>query len=71
VRVEPVDSERRPTLAEKFRNVIGTVQDLPSDMAENHDRYVHGTRVVMTSVDGRQADARVIQTTAAARADRN
>ena len=43
VRIEPVDSERRPTLAERFRNVIGTVPDLPSDMAENHDHYVHGT----------------------------
>ena len=71
VRVEPVDSERRPTLAERFRDVIGTVPDLPSDMAENHDRYVHGTRVVMRSFNGEQAEAQVIQTTAAARGNRN
>ena len=62
---------RRPTLPERFRDIVGTVPDLPSDMAENHDHYVHGTRVVMTSFDGEQAEAQVIETTAAARADRN
>ncbi len=43
VHVQPVESARRPTLAERFKDVIGTVEDLPSDMAENHDHYVHGT----------------------------
>lgn len=47
VRIEPfargetVPSEG-PTLIEQFGNVIGTVPDLPSDMAENHDHYLHG-----------------------------
>jgi hypothetical protein len=32
-----------PTLAERFKAVIGTVSDLPSDTAENHDHHIHGT----------------------------
>jgi hypothetical protein len=31
-----------PTLVEQFRDVIGTVPDLPPDMAEHHDHYLHG-----------------------------
>ena len=31
-----------PTLAEQFADVIGTVPDLPSDMAAQHDHYLHG-----------------------------
>ena len=42
VQVEPI-SQRRMTLAERFKDVIGCVSDLPSDMAENHDHYIHGT----------------------------
>jgi hypothetical protein len=42
VRVEPV-LQRCKTLAERFRDVIGCVSDLPTDMAENHDHYIHGT----------------------------
>ena len=38
VQVEPVDSVSVPTLAEQLRDVIGIVDDLPEDMAENHDR---------------------------------
>ena len=40
VRVEPI--EPRP-LNDRFRDVIGRATDLPSDMAENHDHYIHGT----------------------------
>ena len=43
VRVEPIASGSRPTLAERFKDVIGTVPDLPPDMAKNHDHYIHGT----------------------------
>ena len=43
VRVEPVAPVPRRTLAERFKDVIGSVTDLPSDMAENHDHYIHGT----------------------------
>ena len=47
VRIVPVvDAARksagRKTLAERFKNIIGSVDDLPEDMAENHDKYLHG-----------------------------
>ena len=47
VRIVPVaDAARKPgsrkTLAERFKNIIGAVDDLPEDMAENHDKYLHG-----------------------------
>jgi hypothetical protein len=31
-----------PTLAEQFADLIGTVPDLPTDMANQHDHYIHG-----------------------------
>jgi len=43
VAVEPVESGRGMTLAERFKDIIGTVPDLPEDMADNHDHYIHGT----------------------------
>jgi hypothetical protein len=43
VRVELADAAERKTLAERFKNIIGTVHDLPADMADNHDHYIHGT----------------------------
>ena len=47
VRIVPVSeaapsSPTRKTLAERFQNIIGAVDDLPDDMAENHDDYLHG-----------------------------
>jgi hypothetical protein len=30
------------TLYERLKDVIGTAQGLPEDMAENHDHYIHG-----------------------------
>jgi hypothetical protein len=30
-----------PTLAQQFGDIIGAVPDLPSDMAEHHDHYLH------------------------------
>jgi hypothetical protein len=41
VRVEPVALQRK-TLAEQLGDLIGSVPDLPSDMAEQHDHYLHG-----------------------------
>jgi len=41
VRVEEV---KRPTHAELFKDFIGCLSDLPEDMADNHDHYIHGTR---------------------------
>jgi hypothetical protein len=31
-----------PTIADQFADVIGTVPDLPDDMAAQHDHYIHG-----------------------------
>jgi hypothetical protein len=47
VRVEPFSRDESiavegPTLAEQFADVIGTVPDLPSDMAAQHDHCLHG-----------------------------
>lgn len=43
VHIEPVEPAPRLTLAQKFKDVIGSVTDLPCDMAEQHDHYIHGT----------------------------
>lgn len=40
VRVEPLKEE---TLAKRLKSVIGSVQGLPPDFADNHDHYIHGT----------------------------
>ncbi|HEV3259838.1 MAG TPA: hypothetical protein VG013_23420 [Gemmataceae bacterium] len=34
---------RKPTLAERLLQHAGTVPDLPPDLAEQHDHYLHGT----------------------------
>ena len=31
------------TLGERLRKFKGVAQDLPADLAENHDHYLHGT----------------------------
>ena len=43
VRVEPIAKAKPMTLAEQFKDFIGIVDDLPEDMARNHDHYLHGT----------------------------
>ena len=35
--------EKPKTLAEQFRNSIGSVPDLPEDMAAQHDHYLYGS----------------------------
>jgi hypothetical protein len=35
-------TEAKPSLAERLLRLAGTVKDLPSDMARNHDHYLHG-----------------------------
>ncbi|HWG44579.1 MAG TPA: hypothetical protein VN688_17505 [Gemmataceae bacterium] len=37
------ETTRKPTLGERLLGLAGTVDDLPSDMAEQHDHYIHGT----------------------------
>ncbi len=31
-----------PTLYERLKDFIGIADDLPEDLAENHDHYLHG-----------------------------
>ena len=44
VRVQPEAefSTETPSLADRLRTVIGKAKGLPSDLAENHDHYLHG-----------------------------
>lgn len=41
VQVEPLSSE--PTWSEVLEDVIGQADNLPADLARNHDYYIHGT----------------------------
>ena len=46
VMVEPIEilsDEDGPTLLERLQSVVGKAEGLPSDLAENHDHYLHGT----------------------------
>jgi len=36
------ETDGGPTLYERLKDVIGTAEGLPVDMAENHDHYIHG-----------------------------
>jgi len=38
-----VESLEEISLAKRLKNVIGGVEGLPPDFAENHDHYIHGT----------------------------
>jgi hypothetical protein len=31
-----------PTLGDRFKNVAGRAEGLPTDLAANHDHYLHG-----------------------------
>jgi hypothetical protein len=41
VQVELIEP-RRSTLGDRLMKYSGRVKGLPTDMAENHDRYIHG-----------------------------
>jgi hypothetical protein len=43
VQVEVVTAPPRRTLAERLKNVVGIASDLPPDMADQHDHYLHGS----------------------------
>lgn len=48
VQVEPVArgegiAGEGPTLLEQLSDVVGSVPELPPDMAQQHDHYLHGT----------------------------
>jgi len=38
----PPRKRRLPTLYEQLKPVIGIAKGMPSDLAENHDHYLHG-----------------------------
>lgn len=42
VRVEPVEESKSLPLGKALLRFSGVVSDLPSDMAKNHDHYLHG-----------------------------
>jgi hypothetical protein len=43
VRIEEVPAAvSAPTWGKVFEDLIGTVEDFPEDMADNHDHYIHG-----------------------------
>jgi hypothetical protein len=39
---QPTSELELPTLYERYRDIIGRAEDLPSDFAENHDHHIHG-----------------------------
>jgi len=43
VSIVPIEAVRMMTLAERYKDIIGIAPDLPPDMADNHDHYIHGT----------------------------
>ncbi|MBN1490060.1 MAG: hypothetical protein JXA69_09095 [Phycisphaerae bacterium] len=42
VLVAPVEAAPSRSLADRLRPIIGKAKGLPSDLAENHDHYLHG-----------------------------
>lgn len=37
------DEDNIPTVLERYRSVVGIIDCLPEDFAEQHDHYIHGT----------------------------
>jgi hypothetical protein len=42
VRVLQAETCTAPSLADRYADFIGIFEGLPADLAENHDRYIHG-----------------------------
>ncbi len=43
VNVTVADETQAPTLYERHQAFIGIIDDLPVDLAAEHDHYIHGT----------------------------
>ena len=43
VNVTVADEAQGPTLYERHQAFIGMIDDLPADLAAEHDHYIHGT----------------------------
>ena len=37
-------ADESPSVLDELKDLAGTVQGLPQDIAENHDHYLYGTR---------------------------
>jgi hypothetical protein len=42
VEVRIVETDSLPTWGDVFKDLIGSGTELPADIAENHDHYIHG-----------------------------
>ncbi len=43
VQVEPILPQKQiPSFYERYKEFCGIADDMPSDLAENHDHYLHG-----------------------------
>lgn len=43
VEVRPISTNGdAPTLYDRLKDVVGAADGLPTDMAQNHDHYIHG-----------------------------
>lgn len=42
VHVQPIEPSAQPTLADRWKQVIGVAVGLPADLALYHDHYLHG-----------------------------
>jgi hypothetical protein len=38
-----IENALPPTLQERLKDVVGILDDLPPDLAKNHDHYIHGS----------------------------
>jgi len=43
VTVDVEDTTPIPSLYEQHKDIIGIIDDMPEDMAAQHDHYIHGT----------------------------
>ena len=39
----PTKNQEPPAWSDIFQDLIGSLEGLPDDMAENHDHYIHGS----------------------------
>lgn len=39
----PATTDPPKTLYERYQSIIGVIDDMPEDFAEQHDHYIHGT----------------------------
>ncbi len=42
VKIEPVEAQEDATLGQRLLKHAGVAKGLPTDMARNHDHYLHG-----------------------------